>query len=77
MPVHFDWRSLQQYVLAALGIVSLLALGIIATVGRLGLGSPSSDKVANVPDGNVIFNQDCGPAWDTACLPANSHNDLT
>ena len=53
MPVHFDWRSLQQYALPALGIVSLLVSAIIAVAGGLGLGGSSSDKGS--ADANVIF----------------------
>ncbi|WP_448856911.1 hypothetical protein [Corynebacterium matruchotii] len=53
MPVHFDWRSLQQYALPALGIVSLLVSAIIAVAGGLGLGGSSPDKGS--ADANVIF----------------------
>ena len=55
MPVHFDWRSLQQYALPALGIVSLLVSAIIVVAGGLGLGGSSSEKMVDVPDANVIF----------------------
>lgn len=55
MPVHFDWRSLQQYALPALGIVSLLVSALIAVAGGLGLGGSSSEKMVDVPDANVIF----------------------
>ena len=53
MPVHFDWRSLQQYALPALGIVSLLVSAIIAVAGGLGLGGSSSEN--DNADANVIF----------------------
>ena len=53
MPVHFDWRSLQQYALPALGIVSLLVSAIIAVAGGLGLGGSSSEN--DNTDANVIF----------------------
>lgn len=53
MPVHFDWRSLQQYALPVLGIVSLLVSAIIAVAGGLGLGGSSPDKGS--ADANVIF----------------------
>ena len=53
MPVHFDWRSLQQYALPALGIVSLLVSALIAVAGGLGLGGSSPDKGS--ADANVIF----------------------
>lgn len=53
MPVHFDWRSLQQYALPALGIVSLLVSAIIAVAGGLGLGGSSPDKGSAYA--NVIF----------------------
>ena len=53
MPVHFDWRSLQQYALPALGIVSLLVSALIAVAGGLGLGGSSSEN--DNADANVIF----------------------
>ena len=53
MPVHFDWRSLQQYALPALGIVSLLVSAIIAVAGGLGLGGSSSEN--DNADANVVF----------------------
>jgi len=53
MPVNFDWRSLQQYALPALGIVSLLVSAIIAVAGGLGLGGSSSEN--DNADANVIF----------------------
>ena len=53
MPVHFDWRSLQQYALPALGIVSLLVSAIIAVAGGLGLCGSSSEN--DNADANVIF----------------------
>ena len=53
MPIHFDWRSLQQYALPALGIVSLLVSALIAVAGGLGLGGSSSEN--DNADANVIF----------------------
>ena len=36
MPINFDWRNLQQYVIPALGIVSLLVSAIIVIVSGVG-----------------------------------------
>ena len=77
MPVHFDWRSLQQYALPALGIVSLLVSAIIAVAGGLGLGGSSSDKTVDVPDANVIFKVVDQHGMPRVCLliPTTSPHD--
>ena len=77
MPVHFDWRSLQQYALPALGIVSLLVSAIIAVAGGLGLGGSSSDKMVDVPDANVIFKVVDQHGMPRVCLliPTTSPHD--
>ena len=55
MPINFDWRSLQQYAMPTLGIVSLLVSAIIVIVSGVGdeyvkssSQGPSSDDDANV-----------------------------
>ena len=75
MPVHFDWRSLQQYALPALGIVSLLVSAIIAVAGGLGLGGSSSEN--DNADANVIFKVVDQHGMPRVCLliPTTSPHD--
>ena len=75
MPVHFDWRSLQQYALPALGIVSLLVSAIIAVAGGLGLGGSSSEN--DNTDANVIFKVVDQHGMPRVCLliPTTSPHD--
>ena len=75
MPVHFDWRSLQQYALPALGIVSLLVSALIAVAGGLGLGGSSSEN--DNADANVIFKVVDQHGMPRVCLliPTTSPHD--
>lgn len=73
MPVHFDWRSLQQYALPALGIVSLLMSAIIADAGR-NWGRVTHPRIeVDPPDANVIFKV-VDQAGNAPCSLGSSYN---